>query len=203
MTVFGLALALAAGYGLRSLQQGRDLTLALQHIPPVEYYVSRESFSEVEQTKANLDALSCRFLTDWRVRNHPAVLAMSAATQAGRSVDSARSAGAIQELEQAIEEFKATEEELVLAQELLRMLKHERLYDRWLDLYLRALYEHPTDHMVGSGAQEAVAISQATGRQAEVRQALEHVTRIPFEFPAKARAAAALRMAKLTPETSH
>ena len=94
---------------------------------------------------------------------------------------------AIKMLDEAIPEFQGTGAELQLLQPLLYALKQERLYDRWLDVYLDALYRHPTDEMLSVLAEEAVVISQAVGRERELTTGLRYVSGIPLNFLAKSR----------------
>jgi len=63
----------------------------------------------------------------------------------------------------------------------------ERLYDRWLDVYLDALYRNPTHEMVSALAEDAVVISQAAGREKELTTGLRHVLGVPLDFLAKSR----------------
>jgi hypothetical protein len=90
-------------------------------------------------------------------------------------------------LDEALPEFRGTGAELQLLQPLLHALKAERFYDRWLDVYLDALYRHPTQEMVSSLAEEAVVISQAVGRERELTAGLRYVSGIPLKFPTKSR----------------
>jgi hypothetical protein len=90
---------------------------------------------------------------------------------------------AIKMLDEALPEFRGTGVEFRLLQPLLFALKQERLYDRWLDVYLDALYRQPTHEMVGSLAKEAVVISQAVGRERELTTGLRYVSNIPPNFP--------------------
>jgi hypothetical protein len=94
---------------------------------------------------------------------------------------------AINLLDEAIPEFQGTAAELKLLQPLLYALKQEKSYDRWLDVYLDALYRHPTEKEMSSLAGEAVAISQAVGRENELSTGLKLISGIPQSFPAKSR----------------
>ena len=94
---------------------------------------------------------------------------------------------AIKMLDEVIPEFRGTGVELELLQPLLYALKHERFFDRWLDIYLGALYRHPTHEMVSSLAEEAVVISQAVGRERELTTGLRYVSVMPLNFPTKSR----------------
>ena len=91
----------------------------------------------------------------------------------------------IEELQQGIAQFKGTEPELLLVQELLWVYKRNHLNERWFDLYLRAGYEHPTASLLGDLAREALGHSQVLGREHELVEAWKQITQIPLEFPAK------------------
>jgi len=95
------------------------------------------------------------------------------------------SSGLILALENGIEEFKGTEHELRLIPDLLRALKSNGLFERWLQIYLGTLYTHPTDELVLTFARDAVHMGARTGREDEVMIALQHVCSIPLEFPGK------------------
>lgn len=92
---------------------------------------------------------------------------------------------AINMLDEVIPEFRGTGAELQLLQPLLYALKQESLYDRWLDVYLDALYRHPTHEMVGDLAEEAAAISRAVSRENEVATGFRYVSGVPLNFLAK------------------
>jgi hypothetical protein len=109
---------------------------------------------------------------------------------------------AIQELEQGIQEFRETGQELLLAEELLRLLKKEKSYDRWLDLYLQLTYEHPTDGLIARCTRDALRFSSLTGRDCELMNAFEHLNQIPFDCPAREQAQAALHAVHVAQATS-
>ncbi|MBM3834720.1 MAG: hypothetical protein FJ403_15900 [Verrucomicrobia bacterium] len=74
----------------------------------------------------------------------------------------------IKELESRIEEFKRTDQEFVLLEELLLVLHRQREYDRWLDTYLSVLYKHPTQSLVRSGAERALEVAKVADREFEL-----------------------------------
>jgi hypothetical protein len=102
---------------------------------------------------------------------------------------------AIDEVQKGIEEFKGTEQEMYLVQELLMLLKRQKFSERWLDVYLATLYEHPTHPLIGRNAKHAIALSDALGRQQELTQAFDFLSRIPSDRPAKEKVQAALQNA--------
>lgn len=67
------------------------------------------------------------------------------------------------------------------------MLKREGNYHRWLDVYLAALYAHPTNPLVGDFALRALDLSQRCRRETEVRRAFQFVQDMPLDFEAKQR----------------
>ncbi|MEW6301980.1 MAG: hypothetical protein AB1705_00820 [Verrucomicrobiota bacterium] len=155
------------------------------------------SFSEVENAGDTLDALARQFLTQVR---------------AGHSVRTRAYCkhipGAIQELEEGIEQFNETPQQAMLVRELLWLLKREKQYDRWIDLYLSELYRHPRRETVGVLAEEAVALAQDVGRAPEVLAAFRHLCDIPQDFDSKRQVAVALirhgssRLAQHVPATA-
>ena len=165
----------------------------------LEYYITEESFSEVHNARGVLAGLSRKFLTELRSRawmesqdNRP---------KQNRSAENLSSAsGLVTALEHGIEEFKGTEHELSLIPDLLRALKANRQFERWLEIYLGTLYTHPTDDLVLTFARDALQMGALTGRQDDVVGALRHVCSIPIEFPSKLRLQSAVL--KLVPRPS-
>ncbi|MBI4661911.1 MAG: hypothetical protein HY735_24075 [Verrucomicrobia bacterium] len=181
-----ILLTLAAGgtgYSLRSVRQSTANFMADCQIPGLEYFLTPQTFSEVENAKALLEALSAQFLSESRSKR--AVAKAAATDQDSGVVADPTATEAIHELEQGILEFKGTEQELLIVQDLLWLLKSRQQYDRWIEAYLRVLYQHPTHELVGRFAQDAVLIAKAAGREATVIKAFKHVRSIPLEFNAK------------------
>jgi hypothetical protein len=90
-------------------------------------------------------------------------------------------------LEDVIPEFRGTGEESKLLRPLLIALKQERFYDRWLDVYLEALHQYPTQGLVRDFAEDAVAVSQAVGREEELTIGFRRLSDIPLDSFTKAR----------------
>src|SRR5690242_1707540 len=88
---------------------------------------------------------------------------------------------ALELLGKAREEFRGTEPEGYLVEEMLIVLKRTGQSQRWLDLYLPFLYEHPTHPLVGRRAKEAVEMSDKVGRQVELADAFDVLRRIPLK----------------------
>lgn len=191
-----LCLAVAAvsavGVALRHLAPREAATSPRHDIPHLEYFASAQSFSEVEQTRAQLRALSRRYLYSLQVRQVDALRGVSAGGAIPAASGGAGDSPLVREVEEAIREFRGTGEELVLAQGLLILLASEGAYVRWLELYLDLLYRRPTEDVVGRLADTAVMAGRATGRLGEVFEAFRHVCRIPLAFGSKARLQALL-----------
>ncbi len=164
----------------------------MNEIPPLEYFASAKSFSEVEQARAQLQALSSRYLFAVQVRQAVASRGSDASKVGGVSAGAVGVSQTVQELEEAIREFRGTGEEPGLTDGLLICLASERSYERWIDVYLDLLYRRPTEEVVGVLANAAVTAGQATGRLEEVLDGFRHVSSIPFDFEAKRRVQSAL-----------
>ncbi len=186
------ATAGAAAFGLRGLAPARTLTSPLDEVPPLEYFASAKSFSEVEPARARLQALSRRYLYAVQVRQAVALRGHRASEVGGVSAGAACVSQTVQELEEATRGFRGTGEEPVLTHGLLICLASEHRYERWIDVYLDLLYRHPTEEVVGVLANAAVTAGRATGRLEEVLDGFRHVSSIPFDFEAKHRVQAAL-----------
>ena len=159
----------------------RGATVAL------DYLVSAKSFSEVEHARAVVDALAARYVENAQGLITGQIRSRNPNFGIRQSSSERPMVAAIKMLDEVIPEFRGTGVELRLLQPLLFALKQERLYERWLDVYLDALYRHPTDEMVSSLAEEAVVISQVVGREPELTAGLGYVSGIPLSFPTKSR----------------
>jgi hypothetical protein len=159
------------------------------HRPPAtagsaDDFAAEQSFSEVQNTKDNLAALSTQIICSLRDRagNPPG---SSPRALAGTVAPAPNLTGVIRDLESETEAFKGTEQESVLTGELLRALNKAGLPDRWVQVYLSFLYTHPTDDAVGHFANQAVRMGKAAGRGQEVLDAFRHLNAIPLDFAAK------------------
>lgn len=189
-----LLVAVVAGLGLGfQLGTRRDLAsyLALETVPPLDYYSSQASFSEVENTKASLAGLCQRFRTEVRekrVADHLSPAGSRVEPGAEVHLDDAIAA-----LERGVNEFAGTTQQIDLAQDLLLALKKSKQFNRWIDVYLTALYKQPTHPVVGSLAKEALNMAGNCGREREVLAGLRHIEEIPVDFEGKAEVQTALR----------
>lgn len=178
-------LAASAGYWAHEIRDQHAGRLLAQELPPLEAFVSDQSFSEVETAKATLQALCARYRVESQQQRLQLLQTARKAGGAAIAQSSPSYASAIPWLKRGIEEFRHTGQELVLIQDLLLVLAHEGHGNEWLDLYLDTLYRRPTADVVGQSAQTAVRFGQALHRSPEVSAALRHVALIPLEFAAK------------------
>ena len=162
-------------------------TESLSGIPTLDYFIVDQSFSEIKNSKAVLAGLAARFREEFQVQRCMQFEATTStiATCTARLGNLPYPDRMIQELESEISEFSGTDEELALTGDLLRVLRTDGLYDRWLRSYLTALYAHPTNRIVAAYAHDAMTIAQRVGRQTEVVNALRLVNSIPLDFASK------------------
>ncbi|MBE7499309.1 MAG: hypothetical protein HS113_03170 [Verrucomicrobiales bacterium] len=172
------------GFAARGLLPPQVTSSSLQEIPPFELFYVPRSFSEVEQARAQLHALSSQFLyRQYLERLH--LLQARRSRNEPEPPPGQRFPQSIQALEQSLEEFRGTGEELTLTHALLSLLRQEQLADRWLDAYLDMLYHHPTADLVGQEAKHALTLARSANREEELFEAFRHVSNIPFDFVAK------------------
>jgi hypothetical protein len=194
-----LGFALGAGFTLRIKNAEKEPVSSVHNL---DYYISDESFSEVHNAKAVLAGLSRKFLVE--LRSSAWVEARESRRKQSRSGENlSPTASLILALENGIQEFKGTEQELGLIPDLLRALKANGQFGRWLEIYLAALYTHPTDELVLTFARDALQIGIRTGRQEDVVNALRHVCSIPLEFASKAGLQSTMRRLFPYPSIAH
>jgi len=179
------------GYRLGAEREDSVSWLARETTPPLEYYAAPESFSEVEDAKSSLQALCLRFTTAVHAKMVAAYRSQVGPSGAG-SASEPHLKDVIEDLEQGMREFAGTEQELDVAQDLLLALKKAKQLDRWIDVYLKELYEHPTHPVVARLADEAVSIANQCGRQQSVAAGLLYLQSIPAKFQGNNNLAAAL-----------
>lgn len=184
------------GYWVRHARTGQDLILAADAIPRLEYFIPPDSFSRIENTKGLLAGL-CARLRLAAAQNAVVAWRASAPGQAasGRESDP-HLAVAIRDLEQAMQELEGTEQALDCAEDLFRYLNMAGHFDRCVEMYVRALYEHPTHPFVAKFAEDAIRVGRSAGREGEVLAGLNHLSAIPLEFQGKDRVIAVLSEAK-------
>jgi hypothetical protein len=178
-----IALRGVVGYITGARHSGSDLILPVQQKIPLECYLNERSFSEIENATANLEALAVQFLTELRSRHDASALGNSTNVFLGNPLYRVNVSGAIQELQDGIEQFKGTDQELLLVRELLSLLKREKELDRWMDVYLATLYEHPSHSVIRSAGRDAGWISEAAGRQYDLANARNLLRLISLYVP--------------------
>lgn len=181
------ALTGCVGYYVGVMRETSATNMPRGATVPLDYLASAKSFSEVEQARVALEALATRYVENAQGLIVQESMSRNPSFGIRQSSSERPMVAAIKMLDEVIPEFRGTGVELQLLKPLLYALKQEKFYDRWLDVYLDALYRHPTDEMVGSLAEEAVIISQAVGREGELTNGLRYVSGIPLNFFAKSR----------------
>ncbi len=163
------------GYWLGATRSAEDTTMPIGRIAGEEAFEFSDSFSEVDSVRAQIYGLALRSLAEFRVRN------IGMLTNAGpASPDRQRKVIlAVRELRATVAEFRDTDGEPLVLGELLRVLKREGLRDAWFHWYLDYLRRHPTAVLVARLASEAASVADAIGRGAELREALDRVSRLP------------------------
>jgi hypothetical protein len=156
-------------------------------MPASEYFVSEDSFSEVQNAKTTLNGISVRYITDLRARTWRDQRMPKGETRA------------ISDLEHGVRELHGTSGEWVIAEELMLTLRRAGQYERWLDIYIDMLYRAPTEQVGGRLAALAIEAAAVSNRQAELIRAWEHVVANPLEFGSKAYIAAALGRLRALP----
>jgi hypothetical protein len=180
-----------AGYWLRGHADNSVTFLAAQSLPQLDYVVVPESYSRIENTRQTLQGLcsslrlevESRLCEQGRLRLQPGGSRAAFDTQVNRI---------IRDLEDGMKEFQGTDQQLYVAEDLLCVLKREKQFNRWVELYLQALYEHPMHPIVARFAAEAVNIGKLASREDEVVAGLTHLSTIPMDFQGKAKVDAAL-----------
>ncbi len=180
------------GASLKAKTRSATMFVAAKSLPQADYLAVADSFSRIENAKKNLDGLCTRFRLeiDWRLIEERQLLQQSNGLQ---KASRARMEGIIRDLESAMKDCEGTDQQLLLAEDLLGALKRLGNYDRWLDVYLQSLYSHPTHPTVAGFATQAVEIGIQARRTAEVAAALTHLQSIPFDFTGKEKVVAALQ----------
>lgn len=190
------------GYYLRAFGEPTISTLAAREIPSVGYFVSTLTFSEVAEAKALLEASAEQIIQELRERPGAGVARVNASVIPRGEGSNSPYTRAVRDLESSIAEFKGTAQEIVLSQEMLWLLWRESQYDRFVEVYLNTLYEHPTAGLVGRFAGKALQSSRIVGREEEMLKAFRQVTSIPTEFVSKRQVIAALEATALVAQAS-
>lgn len=142
-----------------------------------------DSFSEAEQTRAELEALCLHFIADTRVRYIKARAENGAEATPTDSESHYRGiAQAIERIQRGIQEFQGTEQVYLLEAELFRMYRRAGRDTEYVDRFLGMVYALPTHEIVESHAAQALEAAARIGRVEEVRSALAHREEIPKRY---------------------
>lgn len=194
-----VALAGVAGYLLGQIRFPAGVTGAATEGLVLDHLVPADSFSEIRNTKALLDALAIQFTHEVRLRTGLPLRGTEATDPRLAAVREERLRLSIEAIEAGCREFEGTDQELILLQDLLLYLKREQQAERWVEVYLRVLYEHPTHEIVGRFARDAISLGRASGRIEDVLAAFRHVGAIPLDFNARQEVERQMRQAGLRP----
>jgi hypothetical protein len=196
LSVIALSLAAggAGGFLLRAQKTDGSMVLSLKAAVQEEYLASQDSFSRVRNTRNTLDALSARYGIEimealWTYEQLPKG-SESERKEAGQVLQRI-----IQSAEAAVQEFEGTAQQLQVTQSLLLALQRAGRYDRWMEVYLKALHEYPTHPFAARLATDALKYSQLAGQQEEVLQALSYIRAFDSAFAETAEIQAALNVA--------
>jgi hypothetical protein len=193
--LLSLAVGGAGGYLLRAQRTDGSLVLSLKDAMQEEYLAPPDSFSRIKNTRNSLDALSARLgvgIMDAMV----AYDRLPKGSEADRKEAEQVLERAIRAAEAAEQEFEGTEQQLEITPVLLVALQKAGRFDRWTEVYLKTLYEHPTHDAVARFANDAVKISKQAGQQKHVIEALEYLSVFPAEYAGRAEILAALGSAR-------
>ncbi len=173
--------ALVLGYCLGRAQSLRTGNLSSRDLDRTELQYVQRSFSDLENTKSELDHLAQEM--SWSVQ---VLLRKPAATNdpSGRHAAAAREQ-AIRMLKQAIVELAGTDQQGPLTAELLPLLEATGRLDEWVNRYLEIAYHQPSENLLTRRASDALRIGQRIGRLTEIAAALETLDTIPARYRAR------------------
>jgi hypothetical protein len=179
------------GYWLRGQAEGAGTFLAAKAMPQLDYVAEPDSFSRIENARGSLEALCARLRLEIETRLFEEGR-LSLQARVSTRMQEARLERIVRDLEDGMNEFDGTDQKIYIAEDLLSVLKREERFNRWVEVYLAALYEHPTHPVISYLAGEAVRIGKLAGREDQVVAALTHVSGIPWDFQGKDKIDAAL-----------
>lgn len=188
MILLALAVGCAGGYF------AANKTEASRTQSNLEMLAGPDTFSRVKNTKNMLDALSRRakisimdaVLSYRQLPKNTDVEKRRAEENLGRIIRAAES---------TMQEFDGTEQQAVVAQALLVALQEARRYDRWTEVYLQTLYEHPACPVIFTSAPHAIRFSESVGQEARVMEALRSLNGSPLDAMKKVLIQEALKSA--------
>lgn len=196
-TIAGILICLAVGGAGGYFFGAQKTEASLERSNSVEFLVEPDTFSRVQNTKNMLDALSKQART--------AILhAIGTYQQLPQDSESERKKAEeildhiIHVSESAMREFDGTEQQTVVAQALLLALQEGGRYERWTEVYLKMLYEHPECPVIVTSAPNAVRFGKLAGQQNQVVAALVSLDCRPLDPVEKAIIREALESASPT-----
>ncbi len=151
-----------------------------REVPPVEEFLSWDSFSEVDQTRALLRALCLRSIAEIRVRylDRRGTTPMETAEHQRRVQEGLTAA--IRETRDQIAVFEGSAEEWVLHGELLRLLQRGERHAEWLDAFIDLVLRNPTDSQIESMEPRAWELARRLGRTEELQPVLAYWNHMPW-----------------------
>lgn len=184
----------AGGYLFRAQKTDGSMVLSLKDAVQEEYLAPQDSFSRIKNTKNTLDALSLRS----EIGIKDALLAYSQLPQTSEK-ERAEAKVVLERIisaaEEAVQEFEGTTQQVPVIQSLLLALEKAERFDRWTEVYLKALHEHPTHPLLAQLASDAVRNSNLAGQQERVLGALRYINAFGTELNGKKQIEVALRRA--------
>jgi hypothetical protein len=159
-----------------------------------EYVTPPDTFSRIKNIRNSLDSLGTRVALGM-TGTLAAYDGLPRTSESERRKAEQVLERTIDSGEAAMQEFQGTQQEPVVAQAFLRALRKAGRFNRWVDVYLKQVYTHPTDPIVCDLANEAIKISRMVGQQQRVLEALSHVIASPIEFAGRTEVQTALTSA--------
>jgi len=194
ITLLAFGVGGLCGYMSRVRSTDSSLVLSTKDLLSDEYVTPPDTFSRIKNTRNALDALSTRAALGI-TETLAAYDSLPRTSESERRKSEEILARAIHASEGAMQEFEGTPQQLVIVPTFLRALRMAGQFNRWIELYVQTLYAHPTHAVVSNLANDAAKISQVSGQQQQVLEALRYVIASPAEFEGRAEVQAALTSA--------
>lgn len=155
--------------------------------PPLDHLIWWESFSEVEQTRGILRGLSLQAIAEIRrvyLRSRSLPHDGDGPATDLTNHDPALTT-AILAVQRRLAEFEGTENAQTFQSELLRLLRKAGRHHDWLTLYLEITYRQPDNPLIPLESSRATDAARTTGRDHELRDALDHWNQVPKKYRAQ------------------
>ena len=192
-----------AGYWLRAQRTGEVAVLAARAVPSLDYLIGPESFSRIKNTRNTLEGLCAQLVLQVKNRQFSADHLIAAKGGPLWRTSRPHLEAAIRDLERGMQEFEGTQQESEIAERLFFDLRKAGRFDRCVEVYLKTLYEHPTQPFVARFAKDAVAAARSAGREEEVLAGLRHWIAIPLDMAGKGAVEAMLAKGRPGAEPTH